>query len=234
MGFNKISNVSLTDLFVEQIENLILSGELSIGERLPSSRDLTSKMGVSRQVVTAGLIKLEQLGFVKIKAREGVYVTDYREQGTIETLLAIMRYHGGTMREDEVRSLLEVRGSLEQLSCKLAIANLTESKYQKLRTALEKIHEAHDSKEAAEAIFNFHHQIAVMSNNVLLPLMYYSFKEEAEYLWGLSYKHLGIDSLYQEKSRLLEGIRKRDTDSVERQVKETIDSSIKDLKLYSN
>ncbi|MCH4278055.1 MAG: GntR family transcriptional regulator [Bacilli bacterium] len=234
MGFNKISNVSLTDLFVEQIENLILSGELSIGERLPSSRDLTSKMGVSRQVVTAGLIKLEQLGFVKIKAREGVYVTDYREQGTIETLLAIMRYHGGTMREDEVRSLLEVRGSLEQLSCKLAIANLTESKYQKLRTALEKIHEAHDSKEAAEAIFNFHHQIAVMSNNVLLPLMYYSFKEEAEYLWGLSYKHLGIDSLYQEKSRLLEGIRKRDTDSVERQVKETIDSSIRDLKLYSN
>ncbi|MCH3909547.1 MAG: GntR family transcriptional regulator [Bacilli bacterium] len=234
MGFNKISNVSLTDLFVEQIENLILSGELSIGERLPSSRDLTSKMGVSRQVVTAGLIKLEQLGFVKIKAREGVYVTDYREQGTIETLLAIMRYHGGTMREDEVRSLLEVRGSLEQLSCKLAIANLTESKYQKLRTALEKIHEAHDSKEAAEAIFNFHHQIAVMSNNVLLPLMYYSFKEEAEYLWGLSYKHLGIDSLYQEKSMLLEGIRKRDTDSVERQVKETIDSSIKDLKLYSN
>jgi GntR family transcriptional repressor for pyruvate dehydrogenase complex len=234
MGFNKISNVSLTDLFVEQIENLILSGELSIGERLSSSRDLTSKMGVSRQVVTAGLIKLEQLGFVKIKAREGVYVTDYREQGTIETLLAIMRYHGGTMREDEVRSLLEVRGSLEQLSCKLAIANLTESKYQKLRTALEKIHEAHDSKEAAEAIFNFHHQIAVMSNNVLLPLMYYSFKEEAEYLWGLSYKHLGIDSLYQEKSRLLEGIRKRDTDSVERQVKETIDSSIRDLKLYSN
>jgi DNA-binding FadR family transcriptional regulator len=73
-----------------------------------------------------------------------------------------------------------------------------------------------------------------MSNNVLLPLMYYSFKEEAEYLWGLSYKHLGIDSLYQEKSMLLEGIRKRDTDSVERQVKETIDSSIKDLKLYSN
>ena len=31
MGFEKISNVSLTDLFVQQIENMILSGELEVG-----------------------------------------------------------------------------------------------------------------------------------------------------------------------------------------------------------
>ena len=39
MGFDKISAVSLTDLFVQQIENMILSGELSVG----ASANLLSK-----------------------------------------------------------------------------------------------------------------------------------------------------------------------------------------------
>ena len=39
MGFEKISNVSLTDLFVQQIENMILSGELEVGEQLPPARE---------------------------------------------------------------------------------------------------------------------------------------------------------------------------------------------------
>ena len=37
MGFQKISSPSLTDLFVQQIENMILSGELAVGEQLPPS-----------------------------------------------------------------------------------------------------------------------------------------------------------------------------------------------------
>ena len=38
MGFTKITNISLTDRFVQQVENLILSGELAVGEKLPSAR----------------------------------------------------------------------------------------------------------------------------------------------------------------------------------------------------
>ena len=37
MGFQKISSLSLTDLFVQQIENMILSGELAVGEHCPAS-----------------------------------------------------------------------------------------------------------------------------------------------------------------------------------------------------
>ena len=63
MGFTKITTLSLTDLFVQQIENMILSGELSIGEQLPPARELAVKMGVSRPVISAGLVELEKLGF---------------------------------------------------------------------------------------------------------------------------------------------------------------------------
>ena len=41
MGFNKIVAVSMTELFVQQIENMILSGELTIGEQLKCKTDQT-------------------------------------------------------------------------------------------------------------------------------------------------------------------------------------------------
>ena len=78
MAFEKISNISLTDLFVAQIEGKILSGELSVGDKLPSARELTTLIGVSRPVISAGLIELEKMGFVEIKPRQGAYVCDYR------------------------------------------------------------------------------------------------------------------------------------------------------------
>ena len=76
MGFNKIVAVSMTELFVQQIENMILSGELAIGEQLPPARELSVKMGVSRTVISAGLVELEKLGFVEIRTRQGVFVCD--------------------------------------------------------------------------------------------------------------------------------------------------------------
>ena len=119
MGFNRIVAVSMTDLFVQQIENMILSGELAIGEQLPPARELSVKMGVSRTVISAGLVELEKLGFVEIRTRQGVFVCDYRRKGSLETLIAIMRYNGGAMRKNEVKSLLETRDAMECLCLRL-------------------------------------------------------------------------------------------------------------------
>ena len=121
MGFTKIETLSLTDLFVQQIENMILSGELTVGEQLPPVRELSLRMGVSRPVISAGLVELDKLGFVEIRPRQGVYVSDYRRRGTMETLVAIMRYNGGALRRGEVKALLEVREALELLCLKLVL-----------------------------------------------------------------------------------------------------------------
>ena len=45
MGFTKINVLSITELFVQQIENMILSGELTVGEQLPPARELAVRMG---------------------------------------------------------------------------------------------------------------------------------------------------------------------------------------------
>lgn len=86
MQFQKISTPSLKDLFVKELENKILSGELKVGDKLPSERELASSMQVSRAVVNAGIAELEQKGFLIIKPRIGTFVENFYKNGTLEIL----------------------------------------------------------------------------------------------------------------------------------------------------
>ncbi len=54
MEFKKISSPTLRELFVQQLEDLILSGKLKIGEKLPTEWQLAESMQVSRSVVEGG------------------------------------------------------------------------------------------------------------------------------------------------------------------------------------
>lgn len=217
MGFDKISAVSLTDLFVQQIENMILSGELAVGEQLPPARELSARMGVSRPVISAGLIELEKLGFVEILPRKGAFVRDYRRTGTIETLIAIMRYNGGIMRRNEVVSLLQVRQVLERLCMKLVIEQTTDEQLAAAAPLLEAIGSAATPEEAAEAVYDFHHELAVLSGNMLLPLLYHSFKPESIHLWSWFVRHNGTYRMYEVKLELYRALLNRDVEAAIRE-----------------
>ena len=232
MGFNKISALSLTDLFVQQIENMILSGELAVGEQLPPARELSIRMGVSRPVISAGLVELEKLGFVEIRPRQGVYVCDYRRKGTMETLVAIMRYNGGALRQNEVRSLLETREAMESLCMKLVCERVNTGELEQLSPILDSIRDAKSPEEAAEQVFCLHHELAVLSGNVLMPLLYYSFHPQSVYLWSLYCKRSGIQMLYQIKLRLYSALLNRDVDSALEQTRSIMQNAIKDLSFY--
>ena len=232
MGFTTISAPSLTDLFVHQIENMILSGELAVGEQLPAARELSIKMGVSRTVISAGLVELEKLGFVEVRPRQGVYVCDYRRKGSIETLVAIMRYNGGALRKNEVRSLLEVRDALECLCLRLVLESCSLADVEALSPMLEAIRTASSPEEAAERTYDFHHELAILSGNVLMPLLYHSFHPQGVYLWALYCKRSGIEKLYDIKLRLYKALLNRDLESVFAQTHAIMDAAIGDLPFY--
>ena len=232
MGFTKITNVSLTERFVQQIENMILSGELAVGEKLPSARDLCIKMGISRPVVSAGLIELEKLGFVEVLPRKGAFVCDYRRKGTVETLLAIMRYNGGAMRRNEVVSLLQVRQSLEILCMEQVILHASDRELEAFSPFLDRIARADDSVKTAEAVFAFHHELAVLSGNILLPLLYHSFRTESLYLWTICGKHFGCRQLYETKLSLYQALLNRDTVAANLITARSIQTALEQLSMF--
>jgi len=115
MEFEKLVSPSLKDLFITHIEAMILSGELPVGQQLPPERQLAQSMGVSRAVVNSGVAELERRGFLEVRPRVGTFVTDYRRAGTLDTLKSIMTYNRGRLRNEEIRSILEIRDALDKL-----------------------------------------------------------------------------------------------------------------------
>lgn len=210
MEFQKISSPTLRELFVEQLQHMILSDKLKIGEKLPPERQLAEKMQVSRAVVNGGISDLEKMGFLIVKPRSGTYVADYRRRGTLDTLTAIMKYNGGRIRNDEIRSILEVRTALDTLAAQLCVEEISDEDVQILFEKVELIRTAENSSEATQAAFEFQHEFALISGNTLIPLIFQSFKAPIFTLWERFCTLYGIEVLYENNYKTWTYIRDRD------------------------
>lgn len=210
MEFEKLISPSLKELFISNIEAKILSGELPVGQQLPPERQLAQSMGVSRAVVNSGIVELENRGFLDVRPRVGTFVADYRRAGTMETLKSIMTYNRGRLRNEEIRSILEVRDALDKLAVADIIPHVTELDNMLLLEKVEAIRQARDNRQAAEAAFAFQHELAMLSGNTLLPLIFRLFYSSVLVLWERFCALHGIDTLYQTSCRLCGHIRDKD------------------------
>ncbi len=210
MEFTRLSAPSLKDLFVQQLQGKILSGELPVGTQLPPERELARQMQVSRAVVNGGLAELAGQGFLEVRPRQGTCVADYRREGNLSTLIAIMEFRGGVLGKDEIRSILEVRRALEHLAVESAIRHASDEALARLGDILEKLAASEDAAQAAETAFQFQHELALAGGNSILPLIYYSFKAPVITLWVRFCRLYGIEALCRNTETLYTYLRARD------------------------
>ncbi len=226
MDFSKLCAPTLKELFIKELENMILSGKLEIGARLPSERELADMMQVSRAVVNGGIVEMSKKGFLTIKPRIGTFVADYRRNGTVETLISIMGYNGGMLRKAEIKSILEIRIVLDILAVQLAIPKITEEGLALLKGYLDELHDSTTPAQASEIAFNFHHELGMLSGNTLLPLIFYSFKFPIHSLWERFCQMYGTESLYLNTAELYHCIEQRDValaiESINHSINDTI------------
>jgi len=213
MEFQKLSTLSLKDMFVSQIRNQILSGQLCVGSQLPTEREIARQMQVSRSVVNSGFAELEKQGFLDVLPRKGVFVADYGKTGNINTLNAIMEYHGDTLGQSEIHSILEVRRALEHLVTDAVIKNATDEDIFGLEALLETIAGAKAVQDTTAATFAFHHRLSVISGNSIMPLIYISFKPVVTQLWKRFCLHYGNQALYDNTLCLYKCMKDRNADA---------------------
>jgi DNA-binding FadR family transcriptional regulator len=224
--YSKLKAPSLKELFIGRLENDILSGRLSVGEKLPTERELADAMQVSRAIVNGGIADLERKGFLIVKPRVGTFVADFRRNGNMETLISIMNYQGGQLRKQEIRSILEVRIALDTLAVELLIPHITEEEIETLHAITETLRNAAAVTEAVEAAFAFQHELAILSGNTLIPLIFFSFKPAVYTLWQRFCDLYGIGALYDNTYRLWTFIRDRDAKGAAGWISESIHDSI--------
>ncbi len=186
-----LKNSSLKDQFVQRFEELILSGELKIGQKLPSERELAHKLGVSRPVVHEGIVELASRGLVTLKPRVGTVINDFRKEGSIALLASLINYQKGGLEKRFLESILQLRTLMEIEFARLAAINRTKEHIAILKK-INKDEFAADEKNhvsMTDLDFAFHLHIAIATNNMIYPLLVNSFKAVYTNLSGIFFQH---------------------------------------------
>lgn len=233
MEFKQLYAPSLKELFVQKLQEMILSGELAMGRKLPSERELCQQMGVSRAVVNGGITELARQGFLEVRPRQGAFVADYRRNGNMETLMAIMDYNGGMLGKEEIRSILEVRWGLEQMTLHRVIENASEEELEKLGRYVDALENRPVPSQAAEIAFGFHHEMTLIGGNHILPLIYTSFKVPCIALWARFCRKYGVDALHSNIEELYRLLLNRDLEGALRWSTNYLENAIRgDQQIY--
>jgi GntR family transcriptional regulator, transcriptional repressor for pyruvate dehydrogenase complex len=101
--------VARTDDVVQSIREMILSGEIRSGDKLPVENDLALRMGVSRGSLREGVRALTAMGILDTRQGDGTYVTSLEPELLLGPLAFIVDLHGA----DRARHFLSVRRVLE-------------------------------------------------------------------------------------------------------------------------
>lgn len=106
---------------VEQIQEAILSGKLSPGERLPAERDLKDTFNTSRGTLREALRVLEQKGLIEIKlgVAGGAIVKPIDTEPMAESLALLIR-SGRISLEHLAEFRIKIEGSLVALATERA------------------------------------------------------------------------------------------------------------------
>jgi GntR family transcriptional repressor for pyruvate dehydrogenase complex len=72
--FRTVRKTRASEEIIEQIRDLIASGRLKVGDRLPAERELASLLTVGRSTVREAIRALESLGIVQVRAGEGTFL----------------------------------------------------------------------------------------------------------------------------------------------------------------
>jgi GntR family transcriptional repressor for pyruvate dehydrogenase complex len=153
-----------TEQAVAAIMDLLTSGELGPGDRLPTERDLALSLGVSRSTVREAIRGLEMMRVLQVRHGEGIFVTSL----DAPLLLEAMGFAMQLVRDHEVVDLLELRAILEGAAAGLASARMTDDQWRKLLVRLEELDAASTADALLEADIAFHACIAAGAGNVVL------------------------------------------------------------------
>jgi GntR family transcriptional regulator, transcriptional repressor for pyruvate dehydrogenase complex len=111
---------SVVDAVYQQLRDSILSGDLRVGEQLPGERRLCEELGVNRGALREALKRLEQDQLILIQQGEPTRVLDFRQTAHIDLLVQLLVRPSGELDPDVVRSVGELRASINPDIARLA------------------------------------------------------------------------------------------------------------------
>ncbi|MEY4651770.1 MAG: hypothetical protein RI884_351 [Pseudomonadota bacterium] len=169
-GFAPIAPQRAFEDIAAQIRELVASGKLKPGDRLPAERDLATKFNVSRNTLREALRALELSGMIELRkgASGGAFVLPGSSDVVVNGLRDL--YHLGAITP---KHLTEARIWLSQIVVRVACERLTEEDLQALEANMEaavQAYKAGNFDESARIHREFHVLLASSTRNPIIEI----------------------------------------------------------------
>jgi len=154
----------LSEEVAEQLQSMMLSGQLQAGQSLPSERELMSMFAVGRSSVREALYSLQRMGLVSIRNGEPASVTRPSAQTLVDELSGAVTH---ILADAEgARELQQARTLFEALLVRYAAEHASNEDIVRLKEALDANHSAIGNQaEFAKTDVAFHQVLAEIPKN---------------------------------------------------------------------
>jgi GntR family transcriptional regulator, transcriptional repressor for pyruvate dehydrogenase complex len=167
-AFRVVHKTRASEGIVEQVHDLITAGQLKVGDRLPSERDLAQQLQVGRSTVREAIRAMESLGMLQVRSGEGTFLS-----ANPHDLRPDVANHNFFRAWDNQHKLFEVRKVIEPDLAALAARRATTSHLQQMHETLEEQDGLIKAgRNIIKADTTFHFLIAeAAGNDILFRLM---------------------------------------------------------------
>jgi GntR family transcriptional repressor for pyruvate dehydrogenase complex len=151
-----------SDAVYDVLEQIIASGQLSPGSRVPAERDLAAQLGVSRNSVREAVRELELKQLVERRSGRGTIVRKLQPNGH-QALLDDL-----ATADRDVLEIMDFRLTIEPPIAAHAAERRTQGSLTRMRRLLEEMESETRSARVAELDREFHAAVARATHNRLL------------------------------------------------------------------
>jgi GntR family transcriptional repressor for pyruvate dehydrogenase complex len=136
------------------------------GERLPSERELSERLGVSRPSLREAIADLQERGLLEAKAGAGIFVADVLGNAFSDSLIKLFASH-----DEAVFDYISFRRDMEGLAAERAALYASNTDLAVIQAVFDKMEAAHAKRnptDEAQLDADFHLAIIEASHNVIM------------------------------------------------------------------
>lgn len=157
-------DMALTDDAIERIKAMIVDGEIAPGDRLPPEKELSERLGLSRNSLREAVKALEVMGVLAVRRGDGTYVTSLEPGLLLDAVSFLADLHDDT----SLLEIFQVRRILESHATGLAARRATPADVDALTAEVDKVSDVQDIETLVDHDLRFHRMIVVIGGNQYL------------------------------------------------------------------
>lgn len=202
--------MAVTDEAITKIKDMIISGKLSAGDRLPPEKELSEKLGLSRSSLREAVKALEIIRVLDVRRGDGTYVTSLEPQLLSEAMTFIVDLH----QDKSILDIFAVRRILEPAAAAIAATRITPEQITALRATMDNINDETSVESLVDHDLVFHELITAAADNSYLASVLNALSSSTvrARIWRGLTQEKAVDRTLAEHTAIIEALERGDAD----------------------